>query len=335
MILPQSEPLAKFHRYPLTWTLLILNVLIYFLFFAGQPDGFKSQKILQTESTVITGKLYHQYLQHLSSREQTSRPEWIYKLSVESDEQMEMLGSYAFRDADFLGQAETYPFTGDQVAISRWREQATSFKKFYDEDTMYNFGLNKADANSMTWITYQFSHASLVHLFSNMLFLVVMGTAVETLVGSFALLVVYLLGGIAGGIAFLYYNGQGVIPMVGASASISALLAFYVVAEVRRRVRFVYFISPFPGHNGYIYLPTLLIIPLFLLVDFTNLISNPEGIGSGVAYAAHAGGTLFGIFSGAFARWGLHLQRPLVFVDPAPVVKKVDDRTDDDGEDFW
>lgn len=335
MILPNSEPLSKFHRYPLTWTLLALNVLIYFLFFAGQPDAFQEQKILQTESTIITGKLYHQYLQHLSSFEQSSRASWIYKLNADSDDQMEILGSYALRDADFLNQAEKFQFSGDQVAINRWREQAAAFMKFYDEDTMYNFGLNKADKSSITWITYQFSHASLTHLFSNMLFLVVMGTAVETMVGSFALLVIYLLGGIAGGAAFLAYNGHGVIPMVGASASISALLAFYVVAETRRRVRFVYFISPFPGHNGFIYLPTLLIIPLFLLVDFTSLIANPEGIGSGVAYSAHVGGTIFGVITGAFARWVLHVERPLVFADPVPVPKHEDDRGDYDDEEWF
>jgi membrane associated rhomboid family serine protease len=335
MILPQPEPLSKFHRYPLTWTLLALNVLIYFLFFAGQPDGFKDQKILQTESTVITGKLYYQYLRHLSSFEQGYRAPWIFKLSPESDDQMEILGSYALRDADFLNQVETFQFSGDEVAINRWREQAASFLKFYNEDTMYNFGLNKTAANSVTWITYQFSHASLTHLFSNMLFLVVMGTAVETLVGSFALLMIYLLGGVAGGAAFLLYNGHGVIPMVGASASISALLAFYVVAEARRRVRYVYFISPFPGHNGFIYLPTLLIIPLFLLVDFTSLIANPEGIGSGVAYSAHVGGTLFGVITGAFARWVLHIERPLVFVDPVPVPQREDSHGSDEDDEFW
>lgn len=332
MILPQPEPLSKYHRYPLTWTLLALNVLIYFLFFAGQTDSFKDQEILKTESTIVTGKLYHQFLQRLSSFEQKSRAEWIYQLSSDNDEQMEILGAYALRDAEFLAQAETLPFEGDQVAISKWRESAAAFMKFYNEDTMYNFGLNKKDMNSITWITYQFSHASITHLFSNMLFLVVMGTAVETLIGSFGLLIIYLLGGIAGGAAFLFYNGHGVIPMVGASASISALLAFYVVAEVRRRVRYVYFVSPFPGHNGFIYLPTLLIIPLFLLVDFTSLIANPEGIGSGVAYAAHVGGTLFGVLIGAFARWVLHVERPLAFIDPVPAAPKEDRDLDDDFE---
>jgi len=302
MILPQPASLSKSERYPLTWTLLALNVLIYFVFFAGQPDHFKDQAILQTESTIVTGKLYHQFLQSLSTHEQKTRASWANKLLPQSNEHMELLGSYALRDSEFLNKAADIKFEGDEVAIEKWRRDLKTFKKFYDEDTIYSFGLNKAKLWSITWLTYQFSHASVTHLFSNMLFLVVIGTAVEVLAGSFALLLIYLLGGVAGGALFLFYNGHGVIPMVGASASISALLGFYVVAEVRRRIRYVYFISPFPGHNGFIYLPTLLIVPLFLVVDFTNMISNPEGIGSGVAYAAHVGGTLIGVFLGAICR---------------------------------
>lgn len=125
----------------------------------------------------------------------------------------------------------------------------------------------------------------------------------EVLVGSWALLFIYLLGGLAGGWGFLFLDPQGTVPMVGASASISALLAFYCFAELRTRVRFVYFVSPIPGHWGPIYLPTLLIIPLFLVSDLANLWSTPEGLGSGVAYAAHLGGAVAGAFIALFYRF--------------------------------
>lgn len=318
MILPQPSPLSKYHRYPLTWTLVALNVLIYFMFFSGRPDSFQSQKILETQSTIVTGKLYHQFLQSLTSHEQTSRAFWTAKLSPESSEHMELLGAYALRDSEFLETSQSMKFHGDEVAIEKWRKDIAAFNKYFQDETIYNFGLNKGDLDSWTWVTYQFSHASLLHLFSNMLFLVVMGAAVETLVGGFGLVTLYILGGFAGGTAFLLHNSSGLIPMVGASASVSALLAFYFVVESRPRVRFVYFISPFPGQNGFIYLPTLLIFPLFLLVDFTNLIANPDGLGGGVAYSAHVGGTLFGLLSGAIARWGLRVQQPLP--EEAPIL---------------
>lgn len=318
MILPQPEPLEKYQRYPLTLTLIALNILIYVLFFSGQPDLFETQKILEPESTVVTGRLYYQYLQSLTSEQQRSRASWAGQLNPQNLAHMEILGGYALRDGEFLNQAQTLPFKGDEVAIQRWRTQVADFIKYYDEEVIYNFGLSRAHLWSWTWITYQFSHAGWIHLFSNMIFLLVIGTAVEVLIGSFGLVLLYLLGGFAGGATFLLYSGHGVIPMVGASASISALLAFYWVVESRHRIRYVYFISPFRGHNGFIYLPTFLIFPLFLLVDFSSLISSPEGIGGGVAYAAHAGGTLFGVLVGLGARHFFKVKRPLELEEPKP-----------------
>lgn len=315
MILPQPESLSQYHRFPLTWTLLLLNILIYFTFFAGQPDSFYKQRILQSNSTIVTGRLYVQFLNSLTPKLRTERPFWASKMNAEVGEQMEILGTYALRDGEFLEASQTMKFAGDEVAIDRWRADMSEFKRYSAEDTIYSFGLNKLELKSWTWITYQFSHAGIVHLFSNMLFLIVIGTAVETLLGGVGLLLLYLIGGIVGGAAFLFYNGHGIIPMVGASASISALLSFYFVVETRKRIRFVYFISPFTGHNGFIYLPTILIFPLFMLVDFTNLIANPDGMGGGVAYSAHVGGILLGFAAGVLARWFFHVRRPLD-VDP-------------------
>jgi membrane associated rhomboid family serine protease len=310
VILPQPEPLLKTHRYPLTGTLLLLNVFIYFMFFANHVDHLGEQKILDRASTEITGKLYYQYFKTLPAREKNLRPTWITKLAKDSDEDMETLGAYALRDGPFLKAAENTVFTGDDVAIAKWRQDLTSFKKFYDEDRVYNFGLNKADIYSWSWVTYQFSHASMMHLFSNMVFLVVIGTAVEVMSGGFILLAVYVLGGLVGGALFLTVSGTAIVPMVGASASISALLAYFFVVEKRRRIRFIYFISPFPGHYGFIYLPTLLLVPLFLIADFTSLLSSPEGLGGSVAYSAHVGGTLLGLLAGVVSRFILRLTPP-------------------------
>lgn len=90
--------------------------------------------------------------------------------------------------------------------------------------------------------------------------------------------------------------------MVGASASISALMGFYVATELRTRIRYLYFVSPIPGHYGAIYLPTWLIIPMFLLVDLESLWATPEGLGGGVAYAAHLGGAFGGLLLGLVIR---------------------------------
>jgi membrane associated rhomboid family serine protease len=80
-------------------------------------------------------------------------------------------------------------------------------------------------------------------------------------------------------------------------------MAFYCFAEPRARIRFMYLVSPIQGYYGAIYLPTLLMIPLFLVSDIANLWSTPAGLGAGVAYAAHLGVAVLGIFFGLLYRW--------------------------------
>lgn len=306
MILPYPEEVRSLKRFPLTLTLAALNVLLFVMIFSGVRSDLSSD-ILEKDGLKLTGRLYHQYYTSLSAKDRASRPSWVKDLSAFDSEQLGVLGAFALRDSLFVIAAEKFPFQGDVVQIEGWRKNFADFRKKYQAQLLYRFGLSSSEMKPLSWITYQFSHSTWMHLFSNLLFLVVMGMAVESLVGSMGLLLVYLFGGLVGGLGFLWFDPQGTVPMVGASASISALLAFYCLAESRTRVRFLYLVSPMPGYYGAIYLPTLLMIPLFLVSDIANLWATPAGLGAGVAYAAHLGGAVLGASLGALYRW----QKPL------------------------
>ncbi|WP_295905741.1 rhomboid family intramembrane serine protease [uncultured Bdellovibrio sp.] len=303
MILPCPEDFRDYTRFPLTITLVVLNIFIFVLIFSGASSTISSSSVLQRDGLTLTGRLYYQYLQNLSSEALYEKPAWVHEIKSQNIEQMGVLGAYALRDARFLASAETLSYKGDDVQIAHWKTDFVEFRKKYQEQLLYRFGLSSSEKGPFAWLTYQFSHSNWIHLLSNLAFLALIGVAVEGLVGSGALLFIYVLGGIAGGAGFLFSDSHGTVPMVGASASISALLAFYCVAETRIRVRFLYFVSPMPGQYGAIYLPTLLIVPLFLVVDLANLWATPEGLGSGVAYAAHLGGTLIGALAAFAYRW--------------------------------
>lgn len=316
MIIPCPENLSprEFYRYPLTMTLVLLNIFIFILIFSGPASKMESAKILEADGMMTTGRLYYQYLQKLSPAALAEKPEWVHRLQSADTEQMTLLGAFALRDAVFVENADKLPFHGDQVKIEAWRTDLESFRKEYKQQLLFRFGLSSLEKGPLSWITYQFSHSTVVHLLSNLLFLIVIGTAVEALAGSGVLLVIYLLGGIVGGLGFLLSQAHGTVPMVGASASISALLAFYCVAQIKPRIRYFYFISPIGEHYGFIFLPTLLFFPLFLMVDLANLWATPEGLGSGVAYAAHLGGTVFGLLGGLAYRRGA-VNRPSIVTE--------------------
>lgn len=302
MIIPCPEDFKDFSRYPLTITLAVLNVFIFILIFSGMTSGLTSSPVLQKEGLVLTGRLYYQYLQNSPAEVLFEKPDWVHQMTSANTDQMGILGAYALRDSRFLNVADAGVYRGDVVQIDSWKKNITEFRKKYQEQLLYRFGLSSGAKGPLSWLTYQFSHSNWIHLLSNLGFLILLGAAVEVMAGSGVLLFVYMAGGLAGGWGFLMMDSHGAVPMVGASASISALLAFYCVAELRKRIRYLYFASPMPGHYGAIYLPTLLIFPLFLVVDLANLWALPQGLGGGVAYAAHLGGSVFGVLIGLIYR---------------------------------
>jgi membrane associated rhomboid family serine protease len=88
----------------------------------------------------------------------------------------------------------------------------------------------------VTLVTSFFLHANLAHLFGNAYFLVVFGDNVEEAVGWRRFLLVTLAGSVAGAVVHGILDPRPDVPLIGASAGISALLAFYVLRFPHARI---------------------------------------------------------------------------------------------------
>jgi len=301
VIFPAPEIFRRWTDYPLTLALLLLNGVIFFTFFFETPEGTFASGLLEENQLVYTGSLYHEYIS--TEENQHHLYEWSKSLSLDHRPMMKTLGSLALKDTRFVEASEGIKIAGDQVLARRWRSLMKDFSENYQNEHLFRLGLSDKQKSLWSWITYQFSHASLMHLLSNCAFLFLLGCILEKLLGSYVMIGIYLLGGICGGWAYLWANPQSFVPMVGASASISALMAFYAVYENRSRVRYFFFLSPWAGHHGFIYLSPLLIFPLFLFSDISQILGAPQGSSAGVAYSAHVGGALCGLALGVLFRW--------------------------------
>lgn len=204
----------------------------------------------------------------------------------------------ALRDSRFWDRVESFPFVGDQVQIKKNRAMLIRFEKEYKNSVQFQLGLGSIETSPWAWITYQFTHASLLHLLGNVIFIFLIISYLELKVGSFWLLSIYLLGGFAGGITYLLFEGTGSMAMVGASASASALMGFLMVIKKNELMPWSYMIAPVPQGYGVIYLPAFFIFPLFLAADFIATLWQPAGVQSSIAISAHIGGSLCGIFLG-------------------------------------
>ncbi len=151
---------------------------------------------------------------------------------------------------------------------------------------------------AFTIITAMFMHASILHIAFNMLFLFVFGPDIEYACGHLGFLALYLLCGIAGGVAQIASGPGSHIPELGASGAIAGILGAYIVTNPFGRVNTIVPIGCFPL---FLRLPALLVIGVWAATQFLNgfgsLSSHIGDTSGGTAYFAHIGGFACGVIA--------------------------------------
>lgn len=158
----------------------------------------------------------------------------------------------------------------------------------------------QAGEDLQTLLTSMFLHGGWMHLIGNMLYLWIFADNIEATVGSFIFLVFYLLGGLAAHFGHIYFNPNSVIPTVGASGALSAVMGAYLVMFPKSRIR------------GYLFVFRITVPAIFFLLfwfaqqamsGYASLAPETSmGQSGGVAWWAHIGGFVFGVLGGLYFR---------------------------------
>jgi membrane associated rhomboid family serine protease len=296
MIYPWLMGFLSWHKAPMTWALVLTNVFLFMM--VQGPNKNSSSSFQSPENLILAGKMYDQYL----SPDQETLP-------LKADSEWMLLGAQAVRDKNFHEALGTKSFRGDQVQIEKWKKSFSSYKNDFETRTTRLFGLSHDHGMSLNWITYQFTHAGWFHLLGNMGFLMLFAGALEVKLGGLVVALLYLFSGWAAGSMFLTLSGSSTIPVVGASGSLTGIMAFYAVYEIKKRVKFLYFVSPLEGYWGFIYLPKIALVPLLFLPDLVGYFSSSDHFGQSIAYTAHLGGAAFGLTAALVFKMALLFSR--------------------------
>ena len=150
-------------------------------------------------------------------------------------------------------------------------------------------------ASLLPFFTHMFLHGSWYHLISNMWFLMIFGDNIEDRLGSFRYLLFYLLGGLSAALLQYVFEPASILPTLGASGAIAAVMgAYFILYPASRVVTFV----PIFFFGGIIRLPSIVYLGIwFVMQIFSGFTSFAVGSGTagGVAWWAHIGGFLFGM----------------------------------------
>jgi membrane associated rhomboid family serine protease len=136
----------------------------------------------------------------------------------------------------------------------------------------------------LSLLTSMFLHGDLWHLGGNMLFLWIFGNNIEDHFGRVRYILFYVLGGLAAAAAHIALNLDSTVPVVGASGAIAAVMGAYLVWFPNARVRTAVIF----------FLITVIDVRAKWLLGFWFVMQFFTSPNSGVAWAAHVGGFVFG-----------------------------------------
>ncbi len=159
-----------------------------------------------------------------------------------------------------------------------------------DEEIIRFGAVHRTDFRVWTPVTSLFLHdpTGLMHIGFNMLFLWIFGQALESRLGSWWFLLFYLAGGVAASLAHLVASAS---PAIGASGAVAAVSGAYLVLFPRSTVKVLFWFLIV----GVFHIPATYFIGLYFLLDLLGQVSTMFGAGGSTAYAAHLGGTFFGV----------------------------------------
>jgi membrane associated rhomboid family serine protease len=164
----------------------------------------------------------------------------------------------------------------------------------WTNDIYYKWGFVPLNPTWYTALTSQFLHGDAVHLLGNMWALWLYGDNLSIKLGKW-FVPFYLAGGAAANLMHWMSNRGSIIPCIGASGAVCAVMGGYFVLFPTARLKCIYYYG-----RGYriISISAAAFGALYLMLQIIGTLRAPDG----VAYDAHVGGLAFGIVIGLLLR---------------------------------
>jgi membrane associated rhomboid family serine protease len=195
------------------------------------------------------------------------------------------------------GTLFTYSYSTVPAEILSGTDIITKAGEYYDERIMENITVPPLGETPipiyLTLFTACFMHGGWGHLLGNMLYLYIFGDNIENRLGHVKYLVFYLLTGLIASLSHVisvkFLQTNPLIPCLGASGAISGILGAYLILFPKTPIKVLVFVM-------IMQIPALIALGGWIALQIINGLGMLGGRGDGVAYAAHIGGFLAGMF---------------------------------------
>jgi membrane associated rhomboid family serine protease len=286
LAIPITKNLSWRNAPLVTLVLIILNVIVFTVIQRGDEERSKIAESYYFKGGLdkLEFPLYENYL-----RGKAEQPAYPHSSDEHSAESQSLLYHTLNFDYSFLKiLPHSIKAANDTDTYDRWRQLRAEHGSLYSAIVTIEHGFRPAAPRLSTWLTSMFLHGDSGHLIGNMVFLWLVGAAIEMGCRRWVFLCIYLAGGWAATGLFALFNLHSLVPAIGASGAISGIMGAFCVLYGRKKVKFFITLG---FYFNYLKIPGLVMLPLWVGNEIVQMISNP---GSPIAYTAHLGGLIGG-----------------------------------------
>lgn len=290
LILPLHKPLTLATFPCVTAVLVLINVMVYFGWQVPDEERVKAAQAWYVESG-LGAQEAPAYRKHLIDTGQARALQAFEAMSPR--EQPVFLSMSTQTDVAFQQALQHGSLFASEAEREAWSPLHQQYRSQLDQVFTLRHLLRSSEWSLPRMFSSAFLHGDALHLFGNMLMLVVLGLLLEGAIGSGRFLVVYLLGALGSSAASVLWRWGEAGGGLGASGAIAALMGAFCVVWGLRPVRFFYW---FAVIFNYVRAPAIWLLPVWLGWEVFNLFTNQ---GAGIGFDAHAGGLVCGAVMGA------------------------------------
>lgn len=276
LIIPiQNKP--DWRRPPLVcFALILVNLLVFVLYQGGDEARWHAAEVFYFDSE-LPAQEESRFYEFVDAE----RPEWRTQAQGAGEEfiYQQLLWSREFHHW-------LLPLL-EQEGEQQWLQQRRQYGELRDSLSSFAYGLTPAEPTLRGLFGHMFLHGGWDHLLGNMIFLLLFGLSVELALGAAWFIGLYLLGGLAAAALHMGVEAGSLMPVIGASGAVSAVMGMFVAVYGVRRLRFFYTLG---FAFGEFTAPALLVLPLWLGKEVFGYLFGSDNI----AYWAHFGGLVAG-----------------------------------------
>jgi membrane associated rhomboid family serine protease len=294
MLIPIRHENMEARRWPVvTLTLIAINVVV-FLFTMSAIDN-ESPQLSEIRSHILILAAQHP---ELKMQSQSQRVVDGFKKN-HPDQWKQVQNPY--RDIINAYDAKirmTEDFSKLQDEMNSLNTQLAALSKVSIAE---QYAFVPAQPTAISYLTANFLHGGWMHLIGNMWFLWLAGFVLEDVWGRWLYSVFYLIAGAAALQFHAWTNPGSVIPTLGASGAVAALMGAFLVRFPKMKIEmaWIWWISIVkllrtgnPFRMFQFRASAYWLLPFWLLIEILS--GSLLGTSSGVAHWAHVGGFLFG-----------------------------------------